>query len=126
MSFYEALNVLSSAETVTEFERTTSLRGNAHSRSQLGPADPSVYWYPDDTTHRRDRSYWERLYTLSHREFWRMLEASTRMTSYLYTYNEPLNATTGNLFVFADDNDRVIGWMYDNTLVGHEREAMPR
>jgi hypothetical protein len=119
-SLYQALGALRTGGTVAEFEQTIGYRGTILRRSQSGPANPSMYLQPSDTV-RRDRNYWERLFVFSHPDLLEMIEVSTKLIAYSY---RPNFRASGNLCVFADDNDRVIGWMYSRVFVGNEREAI--
>lgn len=97
---------------------------------RLGRSGTILYFAHDDPgniyppfTYGRGR--WDRLYVSNPPSLMQEIAIGTKMVSFEFLFNQPLNPTSGRLFVCVDGNDRIIGWLYSKTLVGQEREAMP-
>lgn len=50
--------------------------------------------------------------------------SGTQALLYYFRYlSSAINPTRGGLQVLIGDNDRVVGWTYSRSLIGHENEA---
>jgi hypothetical protein len=118
VSFQDTLVTLNSVTTLSEFE------------SAIGRSGFVNYFAHDDEDNsyrgfRNGRDYWNKLYISNPPGLMQIIAPRTRMINFEFLFNQPINPTSGRLFVCVDGNDRIIGWLYSRTLVGHEREAMP-
>lgn len=118
ISFADTLSMLHSVSTFSEFVEMLGRSGTIlhFAHDDLGNIYPPF-------TYGRDR--WERLFISNPQGLMQRIEVGTRMYGFNFLHNQPLNPTSSQLFVCVDDNDRIIGWLYSRSLVGHEREAMP-
>lgn len=119
ISFHDATLILQKSVNFSDFIRQTQLE---YTPLSFTHDDPDNYYPP----FQRSRDSWERLNISNPPGIIQRIEVGTRMMKVEFLFNQPLNPTSGRLFVIVDENDRIIGWLYSRTLVGHEREAMPR
>lgn len=116
ISFQDSLEILRSVTTLSEFMSATGL-GGVRRRIRFDDANDNYFNW--------SRNTWEQLHTSSPSDLLQEIPVGTMIVSFQFTFNQPLNPTSAQLYVCVDENDRVIGWFYSRSLIGHEREAMP-
>jgi hypothetical protein len=118
ISAQETLEILTCVEYLQEFETAIGRSGSV--RHIAFDDKGNEYW-----SFRYGRDYWEQQYVLSRSDLIRTMNVGTKMVGYGFFHNQPMNPTSSQIFIFVDEHDRILAWMYSNKLVGHEREAMP-
>ncbi len=117
LSLAQTLQILSSIDTGTKFIEKF---GNPSYRTNFNHDDPGNSYRPN----RRSIEKWkESMEFISPPNLIDSLPINSRMLLYYFQYGSAINPTGGVLFICVDENDLIVGWMYDKALAGAESES---